>query len=108
MAREARQWSDLDIATMDKIGEFRAAAGNPSYRKMAESTGLKFNRVMDLLKKRNGTPTLREFTTLCLLFDRRPSSVMEEVMQSLEVNHEDIDIDAWADRIKAEDSVHNN
>lgn len=33
---------------------------------------------------------------------------MEEVMQSLEVNHEDIDIDAWADRIKAEDSVHNN
>lgn len=30
---------------------------------------------------------------------------MEEVMQSLEVNHEDIDIDAWADRIKAEDKV---
>ncbi len=30
---------------------------------------------------------------------------MEEVMQSLEVNHEDIDIDAWADRIKAEDGI---
>ena len=112
----------------------------PALRKMADETGIKFNRISDLLRQKNGTPTLQEFTTLCLLFGERPSRVLERVMQTIEQNERatntttaladgprspavsdpaveaasilyqadnGIDIDAWADRIKAEDSVHN-
>lgn len=57
----------------------------PSYRKMAEDTDIKFNRVMDLLKGQNGVPTLQEFISLCLLFGHRPSDAMDEVMRHVEM-----------------------
>ena len=53
---------------------------------MADETGIKFNRISDLLKQKNGTPTLQEFTTLCLLFGERPSRVLEQAMQTIEHN----------------------
>lgn len=76
---------------------------------------------MDLLKQPNDTPTLEEFTTPCLLFGERPSTVLERVMQTLEqqglspalsdteairLAHEEamkepMDLDALADHIAA-------
>lgn len=68
---------------MELISSLREAAGNPSYRKMAEETGIKFNRIMDLLKQRNGTPTLQEFISLCLLFDQDPADALRRIVTSL-------------------------
>ena len=66
---------------MNLIQTLRENAGLPSYRKMGEETGIKFNRIMDLLKHRNGTPTLHEFIALCLLFDRNPAECLRTVME---------------------------
>ena len=109
MARKGRTWSDVDIASVKYLSQLRE--NDPrhlSLRAIGAATGISHGRIGDLFNMDNGAPSLYEFVSLCLLFGCRPSKVMEEVMQSLEVNHEDIDIDAWADRIKAEDSVHNN
>ena len=84
MPREGRTWSDLDVAAMNLISQLREASGMPALRKMADETGIKFNRISDLLRQKNGTPTLQEFTTLCLLFGERPSRVLERVMQTIE------------------------
>ena len=129
MAREGRQWSELEIAVSDYLATLRARAGDPSYRRLAELTGIKFSRLRDIFTKQNGTPTLQEFIDLCLTFGKDPADVIYKIMKDLEakgieistittrVNVADdanaaladadngIDIDAWADRIKAEDSV---
>ncbi|WP_289098646.1 hypothetical protein [uncultured Bifidobacterium sp.] len=130
MAREGRQWSELEIAVSDYLATLREKAGDPSYRRLAELTGLKFSRLRDIFTKQNGTPTLQEFIDLCLTFGKDPADVIYRIMKELEAKGisvstapacnnaavEDanaaladadngIDIDAWADRIKAEDSV---
>ena len=83
----------------------------PALRKMADETGIKFNRISDLLRQKNGTPTLQEFTTLCLLFGERPSRVLERVMQTIEQKDhttnnttvlEDMDPDLLADMVAAD------
>ncbi|RSX56737.1 hypothetical protein [Bifidobacterium samirii] len=84
MPREGRTWSDLDVAAMNYISQLREISGTPALRKMADETGIKFNRISDLLKQKNGTPTLQEFTSLCLLFGERPSRVLERVMRTVE------------------------
>ncbi len=76
-----------------------------------------------------GTPTLQEFIDLCLTFGKDPADVIYKIMKDLEAKgislsnipaqndpadeanaalasaDNGIDIDAWANQIKAEDSV---
>ncbi|WP_270416408.1 hypothetical protein [Bifidobacterium pseudolongum] len=130
MAREGRQWSDFEIAVSDYLTTLREKAGEPSYRRLAELTGIKFSRLRDIFTKQNGTPTLQEFIDLCLTFGKDPADVIYKIMKDLEAKgislsnipaqndpadeanaalasaDNGVDIDAWADRIKAEDSVH--
>lgn len=129
MAREGRQWSDFEIAVSDYLTTLREKAGEPSYRRLAELTGIKFSRLRDIFTKQNGTPTLQEFIDLCLTFGKDPADVIYKIMKDLEAKgislsnipaqndpaneanaalasaDNGIDIDAWAKQIKAEDSV---
>lgn len=129
MAREGRQWSDFEIAVSDYLTTLREKAGEPSYRRLAELTGIKFSRLRDIFTKQNGTPTLQEFIDLCLTFGKDPADVIYKIMKDLEAKgislsnipaqndpadeanaalasaDNGIDIDAWANQIKAEDSV---
>ena len=74
-----------------------------SLRAMRDLTGISHSRIADLLKGRMGSPTLQEFTTLCLLFGERPSRVLEQAMQTIEHNERtskalaDMDPDRLAD-----------
>ena len=112
MPREGRTWSDLDVAAMNLISQLREASGMPALRKMADETGIKFNRISDLLRQKNGTPTLQEFTTLCLLFGERPSRVLEQAMQTIEHNERTptalaaMDPDRLADLIAADPAAY--
>lgn len=129
MAREGRQWSDFEIAVSDYLTTLREKAGEPSYRRLAELTGIKFSRLRDIFTKQNGTPTLQEFIDLCLTFGKDPADVIYKIMKDLEAKgvslsnipaqndpaneanaalasaDNGIDIDAWANQIKAKDSV---
>ncbi|RYQ41414.1 hypothetical protein [Bifidobacterium pseudolongum] len=129
MAREGRQWSDFEIAVSDYLTALREKAGEPSYRRLAELTGIKFSRLRDIFTKQNGTPTLQEFIDLCLTFGKDPADVIYKIMKDLEAKgvslsnipaqndpaneanaalasaDNGIDIDAWANQIKAKDSV---
>lgn len=70
---------------MSYIASLRASDPRKlSLRAIEELTGISHSRVADLLKGRMGSPSLYEFTTLCLLFGQRPSVVIERVMQTLE------------------------
>ena len=82
-----------------------------SLRAMGDLTGISHSRIADLLKGRMGSPTLQEFTTLCLLFGERPSRVLERVMQTIEQKDhttnnttvlEDMDPDLLADMVAAD------
>ncbi len=129
MAREGRQWSDFEIAVSDYLTTLREKAGEPSYRRLAELTGIKFSRLRDIFTKQNGTPTLQEFIDLCLTFGKDPADVIYKIMKDLEAKgislsnipaqndpaneanaalasaDNGIDIDAWANQIKEKDSV---
>lgn len=129
MAREGRQWSDFEIAVSDYLTTLREKAGEPSYRRLAELTGIKFSRLRDIFTKQNGTPTLQEFIDLCLTFGKDPADVIYKIMKDLEAKgislsnipaqndpadeanaalasaDNGVDIDAWADRIRVEDAV---
>ena len=58
------------------------------YRKLAEISGIKFSRVMDLLNKRHGAPTLEEFTSLCLSFNRIPSDTLDMLIKRVALKEE--------------------
>ena len=79
-----------------------------SLRAMGDLTGISHSRIADLLKGRMGSPTLQEFTTLCLLFGERPSRVLEQAMQTIEHNERtskalaDMDPDRLADMVAAD------
>ncbi len=127
MAREGRQWSDFEIAVSDYLATLREKAGDPSYRRLADLTGIKFSRLRDIFTKQNGTPTLQEFIDLCLTFGKDPADVIYKIMKDLEAKgislsnasmpaadeanaelasaDNGIDIDAWANQIRAEDTV---
>lgn len=127
MAREGRQWSDFEIAVSDYLATLREKAGDPSYRRLADLTGIKFSRLRDIFTKQNGTPTLQEFIDLCLTFGKDPADVIYKIMKDLEAKgislsnasmpaadeanaelasaDDGIDIDAWANQIRAEDTV---
>lgn len=129
MAREGRQWSDFEIAVSDYLTTLREKAGEPSYRRLAELTGIKFSRLRDIFTKQNGTPTLQEFIDLCLTFGKDPADVIYKIMKDLEAKgislsnipaqndpankanaalasaDNGIDIDTWANEIRAQDVI---
>lgn len=101
-----------------------------SYRQMAKLTGMTPSRLSGLFLETMGPPTLDEFCTLCELFGKSAPQTLQSALadsrkddQTKSASASDdasavdaanaaladadngIDIDAWADRIKAEDSV---
>ena len=86
MPGTSRTWSPLDNEVADFFSELRS---NMPYRKLAEISGIKFSRVMDLLNKRHGTPTLEEFTSLCLSFDRVPSDTLDMLIKRVALKEQD-------------------
>lgn len=101
----------------------------------ASKSAIGYNRVRDIRNALKAPVRLSEFLLICEVCNADPVQTLREIItetrrmeleqqtastkkpagerfvvngQSPEAGHEDIDIDAWADRIKAEDSVHNN
>lgn len=80
-----------------------------SYRAFAEKTGglIKYTRVRDICLAQNAPVRLSEFFSICDVCGEDPVAVTKQIKETADINgnHEDIDIDAWADRIKAEESI---
>lgn len=113
MAKTPRAWTALDQEAMSYIAALKDRDPRRlSLRAMGDLTGISHSRIADLLKGRMGSPSLQEFTTLCLLFGERPSTVLERVMQTIEKEEPtpsidptalaDMDPDALADLIAAD------
>lgn len=131
MAKTARRWSSLDKAAVRILAKIKEEDRRDlSYRQMAKMTGMTPSRLSGLFLETMGPPTLDEFCTLCELFEKSaPQTLQSAITESQNValanTHRGdytntavddanaslagadngIDIDAWADRIKAEDSV---
>ena len=143
MATKPRAWSDLDRIMMDFIKEAREnEPKKKSLRAIEADTGISHSRVDDLFNERSGSPTLKEFVSLSLLFGLDPAYTMRLILDRLEklgvhlatdtvssgsvptspvadgacdageraeelLTHADngVDIDVWADQIKAEESA---
>ncbi|WP_152600662.1 hypothetical protein [Bifidobacterium biavatii] len=85
MARKARAWTAVDTEAVRHILRLRDAdVRHLSLRAIGTATGISHGRIGDLFNFANGAPSLNEFVSLCLLFNRRPSQVMEEVMRTVE------------------------
>lgn len=135
MPSRSYQWGTLDVVASEAIDKMINAAGlsNREIDRIT-SGGLSYGRVRDLRKQTKAPVRLSEFFAIANLCkkdpiaelkairyeslrreaknaaeaDSKPSLVGERFVddrQSPEAGHEDIDIDAWADRIKAEDKV---
>lgn len=131
MAKTARRWSSLDKAAVRILAKIKEEDRRDlSYRQMAKMTGMTPSRLSGLFLETMGPPTLDEFCTLCELFEKSaPQTLQSAITESQNValanTHRGdytntavddantalagadngIDIDAWADWIKAEDSV---
>lgn len=82
MAVKGRQWSELERTASAYLSRLRDEPDDkPSYRTIGAGTNLTHNRVMDILKQRNGTPTLLEFMTLCRFFGKDPADVLRALEQ---------------------------
>ncbi|KAB8287322.1 hypothetical protein DSM100688_1681 [Bifidobacterium ramosum] len=80
MAVKGRQWSELERLTAEYFMQLREDADEtPSYRRIGAGTGMTHSRVMDILRKKNGTPTLLEFVTLCHFFGKDAADVLREL-----------------------------
>lgn len=80
MAVKGRQWSKLERLTAEYFSQLRDTAdATPSYRQIGIGTGMTHSRVMDILRQKNGTPTLLEFMTLCRFFGKDPAEVLRKL-----------------------------
>lgn len=81
-----------------------------SYRAFADKTDglIKYTRVRDICLAKNAPVRLSEFFSICDVCGADPVDITRRIKETAEIggNHEDIDIDAWADRIKVEESIH--
>lgn len=85
MAKTPRAWSELDKAIMAIIIKARdAMPQNPTLRETEDATGISRSRVSDLYHEKNGSPSLQEFISLCLVYGLLPSNVLEEANQMLQ------------------------
>lgn len=85
MAKTPRAWSELDKAIMAIIIKARdAMPQKPTLRETEEATGISRSRVSDLYHEKNGSPSLQEFISLCLVYGLLPSNVLEEANQMLQ------------------------
>lgn len=129
-------WSVLDQAAYRKVTQLIKQSGY-SDRTMAAKIGdiVSYNRIRDIRLGLKAPVRMSEYLAICDACGADPVQTLREIItearrmeleqqtattkkpaserfvvdgQSPEAVHEDIDIDAWADRIKAEDSVHNN
>lgn len=85
MAKTPRAWSELDKAIMAIIIKARdAMPQKPTLRETEDATGISRSRVSDLYHEKNGSPSLQEFISLCLVYGLLPSNVLEEANQMLQ------------------------
>ncbi|WP_253611308.1 hypothetical protein [Bifidobacterium pseudolongum] len=85
MAKTPRVWSELDKAIMAIIIKARdAMPQKPTLRETEDATGISRSRVSDLYHEKNGSPSLQEFISLCLVYGLLPSNVLEEANQMLQ------------------------
>lgn len=85
MAKTPRAWSELDKAIMAIIVKARdAMPQKPTLRETEDATGISRSRVSDLYHEKNGSPSLQEFISLCLVYGLLPSNVLEEANQMLQ------------------------
>ncbi|MCI1914616.1 MAG: hypothetical protein LKJ05_02650 [Bifidobacteriaceae bacterium] len=105
MARQGREWSGIDIATMRIFGKLRSENGY-SYRRLGELTGMNHTRVLDLEKMKNGTPTLVEFLSLCWAFGLDAPKTLQQVIESAKENDKESTKTQYAkDESDAEDMI---
>ncbi|QTB91873.1 hypothetical protein BSD967_05650 [Bifidobacterium saguini] len=82
MAVKGRQWSELERLTAEYFARLREESDDaPSYRRIGAGTNMTHSRVIDILRQRNGTPTLLEFASLCRFFGKDPADVLRELEQ---------------------------
>nr|DAL75362.1 MAG TPA: Regulatory protein-modification, helix-turn-helix, transcriptional regulato, DNA [Caudoviricetes sp.] len=126
-------WSVLDQAAYRKVTQLIKQSGY-SDRTMAAKIGdiVSYNRIRDIRLDLKAPVRMSEYLAICDACGADPVQTLREIItearrmeleqqtastkkpagerfvvdgQSPEAGHEDIDIDAWADRIKAEDKV---
>lgn len=126
-------WSVLDQAAYRKVTQLIKQSGY-SDRTMASKIGdiVSYNRIRDIRLGLKAPVRMSEYLAICDACGADPVQTLREIItearrieleqqtattkkpagerfvvdgQSPEAGHEDIDIDAWADRIKAEDKV---
>ena len=126
-------WSVLDQAAYRKVAQLIKQSGY-SDRTMAAKIGdiVSYNRIRDIRLGLKAPVRMSEYLAICDACGADPVQTLREIItearrmepeqqtattkkpaserfvvdgQSPEAGHEDIDIDAWADRIKAEDKV---
>ena len=126
-------WSVLDQAAYRKVTQLIKQSGY-SDRTMAAKLGdiVSYNRIRDIRLGLKAPVRMSEYLAICDACGADPVQTLREIItearrmeleqqtastkkpagerfvvdgQSPEAGHEDIDIDAWADRIKAEDKV---
>ncbi|MCH4846410.1 hypothetical protein ABG929_04130 [Bifidobacterium longum] len=126
-------WSVLDQAAYRKVTQLIKQSGY-SDRTMAAKIGdiVSYNRIRDIRLGLKAPVRMSEYLAICDACGADPVQTLREIItearrmeleqqtastkkpagerfvvdgQSPEAGHEDIDIDAWADRIKAEDKV---
>lgn len=85
MAKTPRAWSELDKAIMAIIIKARdAMPQKPTLRETEDATGISRSRVSDPYHEKNGSPSLQESISLCLVYGLLPSNVLEEANQMLQ------------------------
>ena len=126
-------WSVLDQAAYRKVTQLIKQSGY-SDRTMAAKIGdiVSYNRIRDIRLGLKAPVRMSEYLAICDACGADPVQTLREIItearrmeleqqtaskkkpagerfvvdgQSPEAGHEDIDIDAWADRIKADDKV---
>ena len=126
-------WSVLDQAAYRKVTQLIKQSGY-SDRTMAAKIGdiVSYNRIRDIRLGLKAPVRMSEYLAICDACGADPVQTLREIItearrmeleqqtastkkpagerfvddrQSPEAGHEDIDIDTWADRIKAEDKV---
>ena len=98
--------STIPYGTLRKILELNTVADYEQLRKIAVALNIPLSEIVEDAERLASDPGVVDDFRESASSDTSKSPVVDE--QSPEANHEDIDIDAWANRIKAEDSVHNN
>lgn len=128
--RERTIVDDVSAKILDKVVS-RAGMNNSAIDRASKSA-IGYNRVRDIRNALKAPVRLSEFLIICDACGADPVQTLREIItearrmeleqqtastkkpagerfvvdgQSPEAGHEDIDIDTWADRIKAEDKV---